>query len=270
MTPLRSPLVAACAALLMPLCAIPVAQAAKTTSCAKVGLCYCMNDDHRGAIDAKVERFRQTLASERAAGKTIVYLSVPLTSAGGGNFDVNKEVAESIRQSIERRWGAGYVYVLNPGTPEAELPRGAGGAEYMVMWTAVLEGADGMGDFDAVYFAGPQDFARHFGFDGNNDMAKLDAYFDRRVATNPAFAKAVDAGLTKAAFRRYYAWRASAGVSRGAHDEWNIFRVLNEKRRADAKVGTPGQIAIVYDGQTVAPPQVETPVTDGYVGRCAS
>ena len=258
-------LAAACTALLVP----TAAYAAKATSCAKVGLCYCMNDEHKGAIDGRIERLRQIVAEQRKAGKAIVYLSVPLSPAGGGNFDVNKEVAESIKQAVEKRFGAEYVYVLNPATPDADLPRGAGGAEYMVMWTAVLEGADGAGEFDAAYFAGPQDFARYFGFDGTNDMAKLDAYFDKRVAANPGFAKAVEGGLTKSAFRRYYALRVSATVSRGAHDEWNIFRILNEKRRADGKVGTPGQIAIVYDGQSVAPPQVEAPVADGYVGKCA-
>ena len=76
-------------------------------------------------------------------------------------------------------------------------------------------------------------------------------------------------GLTKAAFRRYYALRASATVSRGAHDEWNIFRLVNDKRRADTKIGTPGQIAIVFDGQGVSPPQLEATVSEGYVGKCA-
>jgi len=57
-------------------------------------------------------------------------------------------------------------------------------------------------------------------------------------------------------------------VSRGAHDEWNIFRLLNDKRRADSKYGTPGQIPIVFDGQGVAPPHHETTVSDGYVGKC--
>jgi len=165
--------------------------------------------------------------------------------------------------------GADYVYVLNPGTPDADLPKGAGGSEYMVMWTAVLEGQDGLGDFDAAYFAGPQDFARFFGFDGNNDMAKLDAFYDKRVASDAAFAKAAEGGLTKPAFRRYYGFRASSTVSRGAHDEWNIFRILNEKRRADAKIGTPGQIAIVFDGRNVTPPQHEATVSEGYVGKCA-
>jgi hypothetical protein len=106
-----------------------------------------------------------------------------------------------------------------------------------------------MGDFDFVYFAGPQDFARYFGFDGNNDMAKLEQYFDNRVKTDPGFAKAVDGGLTKAAFRRYYALRASSTVSRGAHDEWNIFKTINERRRADSKIGTTGQIPVLFDGR---------------------
>jgi hypothetical protein len=164
--------------------------------------------------------------------------------------------------------GADYVFVFNPANPDADLPRGATGTEYMVMWTAVLEGADGLGDFDAAYFAGPQDFARYFGFDGSNDMAKLDAYFDKREKSDPDFAKAVQGGLTKPAFRKYYALRASSNVSRGAHDEWNIFRLINEKRRGDPKLGTPAQIPIVFDGVGVTPPLHETAVSEGYVGKC--
>ncbi len=247
--------------------AVPQAFAGKVTECAKVGICYCVNDELKSTIRDKVERFRQTLADQRKAGKTVGYLSVPLTSAGGGNFNVNKEVAEAARKSIEKRFGAEYVYVLNPGTLEADLPKGTG-ADYMLMWASLLEGVDGMGDFDFVYFAGPADFARYFGFDGNNDMAKLDAYFDRRSTADPEFAKAVQGGLTKQAFRRYYALRASASVSRGAHDEWNIFRIINDKRRADSKFGTPGQIAVLFDGQGVTPPQHEAPISEGYVGKC--
>ena len=126
-----------------------------------------------------------------------------------------------------------------------------------------------MGDFDFVYFAGPQDFARYFGFDGNNDMAKLEQYFDNRVKTNPGFAKAVEGGLTKSAFRRYYALRASSTVSRGAHDEWNIFKTINERRRADSKIGTTGQIPVLFDGRGVNPTDAEASVSEGYVGKCA-
>ena len=245
------------------------AYAAPATECSKIGICYCFNDDHRQAITERVQRFRALIAEQRKAGKSVGYLSVPLTSAGGGNFDINKEVAARAKQAIEARYGADYVYVLNPGMPEADLPRGAGGADYMVMWTALLEGEDGLGnDFDFVYFAGPNDFARYFGFDGSNDGAKLDAYYDARVKANPAFAKAAEGGLTKAVFRRYYAFRASATVSRGAHDEWNIFRLVNERRRADPKLGAPSQIPVLFDGHGVNPSDLEAPVSEGYVGRC--
>jgi len=244
------------------------AHAAKSTECTKVGICYCVNEDLKPTIQSKVERFRQLIAEQRKAGKAVGYLSVPLTSAGGGNFGVNKDVAEATKAAVEKRLGSDFVYVLNPATLEADLPKG-GGADYMLMWGNLLEGTDGLGDFDFVYFAGPQDFARYFGFDGNNDLAKLDVYFDKRVNSDPAFQKAVQNGLTKEAFRKYYGLRASAAVSRGAHDEWNIFRLINEKRRADGKLGTGNQITVFFDGQGVAPPHGESGVSEGYVGKCA-
>jgi hypothetical protein len=81
--------------------------------------------------------------------------------------------------------------------------------------------------------------------------------------------KAVQNGLTKAAFRKYYAIRASASVSRGAHDEWNIVRLINERRRADSKLGTGNQIPVMFDGRGVDPADSEAPVSEGYVGKCA-
>ena len=260
---LRVLFVLSAAASLLPDAAV----AAKASECTKLGLCYCVNDEVRPTIEARVERFRERIAAERKAGKAIGYLSVPLSSAGGGNFNVNRDVAESVRAALEKRFGADYVYVLNPATRDADIPNGSG-ADYMRMWTAVLEGTDGLGDFDFVYFVGPQDFARYFGFDGGNDMAKLDAFYDARIKSDPDFDKAAQGGLSKSAFRRYYGLRASAGVSRGAHDEWNIFRLINDRRRADAKLGIPNQVAILFDGRPVAPAELETTLSDGYVGRC--
>jgi hypothetical protein len=244
------------------------AHAAKSTECTRVGVCYCVNDELKPTVTSRIETFRRMIAEQRRAGKAVGYLSVPLSSAGGGNFDVNREVAESAKLAIEKSFGADAVWVLNPATLDADLPKG-GGADYMLMWTTLLEGADGFGDFDFAYFAGPQDFARYFGFDGNADMAKLDAYFDKRVKANPGFEKAVQGGLTKAAFRKYYALRASASVSRGAHDEWNIFRLINERRRSDAKFGVGDQIPILFDGHGVAPGDAEAAVSEGYVGKCS-
>src|SRR4029079_11984104 len=79
------------------------AQAAKVTECTKIDVCYCINDELKATILAKVDRFRQTIAEQRKAGKAVGYLSVPLTSAFGGNFNVNKEVAESARAALEKR-----------------------------------------------------------------------------------------------------------------------------------------------------------------------
>ena len=101
-------------------------------------------------------------------------------------------------------------------------------------------------------------------------MAKLDLYFDKRVKADPDFDKAVQGGLSKAQFRKYYALRASSSVSRGAHDEWNIVRLINERRRADPKLGTGNQISMLFDGRAATPPDSETPVSDGYVGKCAT
>jgi hypothetical protein len=125
------------------------ARAAKVTECTRIGICYCVNDEFKPAIASRVESLRQLLAEQRKAGKAVGYLSVPPTSAGGGSFNVNREVAESARAAIEKRFGAEFTFVLNPATPESDLPKGSG-AENMLMWTTLLEGIDGFGEFDFV------------------------------------------------------------------------------------------------------------------------
>ena len=48
-----------------------------------------------------------------------------------------------------------------------------------------------------------------------------------------------------------------------------IFRIINERRRADPKLGTPNQVAVLFGGQPSAPAELETPLSEGYVGKCA-
>jgi hypothetical protein len=245
------------------------AEPAKSSECTKIGICYCVSSEVKPAIDEKIAGFRALIAEQHKAGKSVGYLSVPLSPAGGGYFNLNAEVAERAKQAIEKRFGADFVWVLNPGMPESNLPKGSSGADYMLMWTSVLEGADGLGqDFDFVYFAGPQDFARIFELDGTSDMAKIDQYFDKRVKSDPEFDKAVKGGLTKTAFRNYYALKASSAFSRGSHDEWNIIRVINERRRADPKLGVPNQLPVLFDGRGMPSADAETVVSEGYVGKC--
>ena len=154
-----------CAVIVLALCADVAA--AKTTECTRIGICYCVNDELKPAINERVARFRASIAEQRKAGKVIGFLSVPLTSTGGGNFNINREVAGRTKAAVEKRFGSEYVFVLEPGTPDADLPNGTG-ADYMLMWTTLFEGTDGLGEFDFVYFTGPQDFANYFGLGGRN------------------------------------------------------------------------------------------------------
>jgi hypothetical protein len=253
------------AALIVP----AAAQAATVTACTALNLCYCINSDNRGAIDTNIVRIRQMLADERGRGKSIGYMSIPLSPAGGGYFPVNQEIAQQAKDNIERRFGAQSAWMLNPGAA-GNLPPGASGADFMYMWTTVLEGPRGMGeDFDFFYFTGPTDFGRFFGLTGDGDFTRIEAWFDNRVATDPAFKKAVDDGkVTKSGFRNYYGLKASVSFSYGSHDEWNIARLLNERRRGATDFGIASQLPVLFDGQAVNPGSYESPTSSGDVGRC--
>jgi hypothetical protein len=258
------------AALAVAILASNPAAGAKSTECARIGVCYCVNTEMKPAIDARVASFRQQIAEQRRAGKSIGYLSVPLSPAGGGYMPLNAEVAQSAKVALEKRYGSDAVFVLNPGVNEANLPAGSGGADYMLMWVTLLEGANGLGeDFDFFYFAGPQDFARVLGLDGSGDMTKLDRYYDQRIKSDPDFDKATKGGLSRIAFRNYYALKASSAFSRGSHDEWNIVRTINERRRADPKLGIANQLPVLFDGHAVAAAEAEVTVSEGYAGKCA-
>ncbi len=241
----------------------------KVTACSKINLCYCITTANRQAIAANVARVRQRTADQRAAGKMIGYLSVPLSTAGGGYYGVNSDVAEQIKERLQRRFGSGSAWILNPGA-EGSLPAGASDADYMYMWTQVLEGRGGFGeDFDFFYFTGPGDFARFFGLTGRDDAKRIDAYFDQRLATDQDLMKLMAAHkLSKQGFRNYYVLRASVAFSKGSHDEWNIARLLNERRRASSEFGILNQIAILFDGRSVTPGGFEEPVAGGNKGSC--
>jgi hypothetical protein len=245
------------------------AHAAPVTACTALNLCYCINSDNRAAIDAHIARIRQMLADERSRGKSIGYLSIPLSPAGGGYFPVNQEIAQQAKDNIERRFGAQSAWMLNPGAA-GNLPSNASGADYMYMWTTVLEGPRGMGeDFDFFYFAGPKDFGRFFALSGEGDFTRIEAWFDNRVGTDPAFKQAVDDGkVTRFGFRNYYGLKASVSFSYGSHDEWNIARLLNERRRGATDFGLASQLPVLFDGQAVNPGSYESPTASGDVGRC--
>ena len=81
----------------------------KVTACTTIKVCYCVTAAFRDAITTNVTRVRQLIADQRSAGKSIGYLSVPLSTLGGGYFAVNQEVAAQTKDRVERRFGAGSV-----------------------------------------------------------------------------------------------------------------------------------------------------------------
>jgi hypothetical protein len=247
------------------------ALAGTVTVCTALDLCYCVNSDLQGQIDANVARVRQLIQDQRKQGKAIGYLSIPLSTTGGSYFGVNQDVALQTKDRIEKRYGANSLWMLNPGA-EGNLPSSATGADYMLMWTTILEGVKGLGeDFDFFYFTGPASFHQFFGLDGTDDMGKIDAYFDKRLATDPGLQKAVANGqVSKQTFRNYYALRASIAFSYGSHDEWNIARIINERRRGATDYGLANQLGIMFDGAAAAPGAAEAPISSGDAGRCVN
>jgi hypothetical protein len=254
----------------------PSAIAANATECTAVGLCYCVNPDFAPAIAEKVAFYRALITEERVKGKAIGYMSIPLSTAGGSYFGVNREVAEQAKERIEARFGPASVWVLNPTAKEADLPVlagvRAGQGDYMLMWTRILEGVKRLGeDFDFIYFVGPSDYARFFGLTGAGDMDKLAAYFSDRLAKDPDMQRAIERGtLSAESFRNYYALRASVTFSTGAHDEWNVIRIVNARRRDDARFGVPNQLPMLFDGHAISSAEYEQAIGGGNAGACKS
>jgi hypothetical protein len=246
------------------------ARASQITACTKLDICYCVNTDYRDAISDNVARVRRLIADRKTAGKAVGYLSVPLSPAGGGSFAVNTEAADGIVKNATARLGPRSVWLLNPGAEGGDRMKGASGADYMYMWTQILEGKEGLGeDFDFFYFAGPNDFAGYFKLTGQGDLDALEDWFDKRVASDPAFKKSVDdGGVTRPGFRNYYGLRASVAFSYGSHDEWNIARIINDRRRGATDFGIANQLSVLFDGRPVSPGGYENPAASGDVGRC--
>jgi hypothetical protein len=169
------------------------ARADHVTQCTAIDFCYCVNTDYRDAIAANVARVRDLVARNKAEGKAIGYLSIPLSAAGGGSFAVNSEIARKAAEKITARFGATATWILNPGAEAGDSMNGASGADFMSMWTQILQGRAGLGeDFDFFYFAGPSDFASYFGLTGEADLVRLESWFDNRLATDSSFKQAVD------------------------------------------------------------------------------
>ena len=183
------------------------------------------------------------------------------------------------------------------------------GGDYMRMWTQVLVTAPNAGKldeenigayFDAYYFLGPSDVETFFQETGGRTLtASVEAYFASKFATDPDFREyfavnGITWGISEAYkgkpaeltsnekdlrttwerlrqdFVRFYTVRASVAYSLGSHDEWNIFRLINENRRRldpatfGSNAGIGAQLSGFFDGRQIDPSAAETPVSSGY------
>jgi hypothetical protein len=240
-------------------CAAP--KAVVTTA---VGMKYCADHAFDAAIATLVQRARQDVRAQRGAGKLIVYASTPISPRGGGHVETNLEIAASVKSRLEKEYG-GAVWVLDPG--RYQMPdvggKSPGGADYMVMWTAVLAGEDGMGrDFDMVHFTGPNDMRAFFGCLRDDVTGCIDRWLTARAGRDEKLRTGIAAdSARRQAFLRYYALRASSAYSSGAHDEWNIFVRVNRRRPLGE------QVAVFFDGRPASPAEMETEVSPGYEHR---
>ena len=221
---------------------------------------YCIDPGFNSLIQDQVRTIRQDIKAQQTAGKLIVYASTPISPRGGGNMAINLEIAASVKTRLEKEYGAG-VWVLDPG--RYQLPdvagKPAGGAEYMVMWTAVLAGDDGTGrDFDMVHFTGPQDMRAFFGCGREDVTGCVERWLTGRSAVDDNLRRAVADAGRRHAFLRYYTLRASSAYSSGAHDEWNILVRINRKRPLG------DQVAVFFDGRPASPAEMEVDVSPGY------
>lgn len=153
--------------------------------------------------------------------------------------------------------------------------------------------------FDAYYFLGPKDVSDFFSKSGATTLtAGIEAHFARRFATDSDFrdnysiggivwrkgwqqdpAMKSDERIAQTRLRaqwadlrrqyvRFYALRASINFSLGSHDEWEIFRQINIKRRdekaPDDNIGIPDQLGGFFDQSQIDPSASEAALSRGY------
>ena len=232
-----------------------------------LGTKFEVHPDFDRAIAGAVGRVRRRVRTERQRGRFIAFISTPLSPRGGGHRATNVAISKYVKRRLEARYGVTRLWVLASGQVEDELPdvagRRPGGGEYLFMWTEILAGDDGTGaDVDMVYFVGPTDVASFFGVQQTGILDGLDAYVSRRAKVDADFdAEVAQHAERRRQFLRYYGLRASVAFSRGAHDEWNIFRLINRNRPIAE------QVAAYFDGRALSPAELQTPVRPGYEAR---
>lgn len=254
-------------------------------------------------FDEQIKLLGQDIARRRMGeDRSIIYLSCPISSFGGGFMKTNIDIARFTQRRLQNEWGE-RVWLLNPAEYQLESKNGTGlfvrhaeylnatqhldisveklmqesrpsGGDYMRMWTKTLVEDDGPnvgGHFDAFYFIGPSDALRFFTANGEVSATQgIENYFGRKMATDAEFRdhfsnEEDDWDAMRRNFCSFYILRASANFSKGCHDEWNIFRALNAKRiAAKGPDAIGGLLGGFFDGKQIDPGATVTEIDRGY------
>jgi hypothetical protein len=230
-------------------------------------------------FDRQVETIRDDIQRARSNDRLVAYLSCPISSKGGGFSDTNVEISEFTELRLREEFGMN-IWILNPTSYQLEskvgreliqqaaklchlkfddLPEPRGG-DYMRMWTKVLvdDGNENRGDYFDIeeYFArklsGDQEFHSHF----------TPPFYDDEGNPIPEKKEKEEWKKRRGDFVRFYGLRASATYSKGCHDEWNIWVILNRLRLNERAVGS--QIVGYFDGSQLDAQSFEREISKGY------
>lgn len=149
------------------------------------------------------------------------------------------------------------------------------GGDYLRAWSRVLveDGDKNLGSrFDAFYFVGPSDVRDFFSANSGcgqglvRDLTQgVEDYFARKYATNAefrAYFSEATAEDRKKEFFKFYTLKAGAHFSKGSHDEFNIWDILNKLRVKE--MGTGSEMPGYFDGHQIGLGSAETGLTSGY------
>lgn len=177
-------------------------------------------------FDRQTELVRTDLKRAHVEGRMIIFQSCPISTAGGGHFSTNVDIAGAVERSLMAKWGERF-YILNPSKYQMETKEGVGlmyqhveaikretgrvidieklaqvapptGGDYMRMWTKVIVGDDfyagakpiipNTGNlFDAFYFVGPTDVQEFFLGEARSLSQAVEIYFARKYTLDNQF-----------------------------------------------------------------------------------
>ena len=225
----------------------------------RCGVPFSVTPELTNEINELIANASAEIEKQVSVGKFIAYLSIPISSRGGGDFRTNAEMSKHITQNVRATFGE-KLWILNPAL--YSLPEGATGGDYMAAWADVLSGENGLGDhLDMVYFVGPNDVWSFFGVKEGNRLGRIDEWLTERAAKDPHYKKIAEDDKLRKAFIRFYGLRGSVVYSKGCHDEWNIITAINTKR----PVGN--DIVVYFDGVPIEPGDYRDSIAPGYEAR---